>query len=432
MPDLEQNMDDLFRKAAENYPLKTGDSNWDKIVPALLNNPLTPGATTAKKTTKKRAGLLLLLLSLLVAGVIMTTDLGNKKEIATVQQASKSKTITTAINKETADVYDKQNAEKNLSTGKKALPKKPISINSHIVPLTKNEFEIAWLGAVENKTTKIRQLPVKAEIVQSTSDGIMDKAKKDAAHGNTATKQQAPRPDLDNLFIMNKVVPTKDSINQKENTVAIENPVKKPITRSSNQRSIYLGAVGGPSFNEVKHQGLKKPGFSAGIIGGYQLNSKIAVETGLLYAKKTYFTDGKYFKTGKISPPMPAGMEIVSLEGSTGVLEIPVKFKYNFWQKKNNHIFSSAGITSYIITHEKNNYLLLINGAQQNMVSSYKNKSRSFAAAFDISMGYEHKIGKFNYMRIEPYVQIPLKGMGVGSIPVMSSGLRIGLAKFIL
>ncbi len=125
-------------------------------------------------------------------------------------------------------------------------------------------------------------------------------------------------------------------------------------------------------------------------------------------------------------------MEIVSLEGSTGVLEIPVKFKYNFRQKNNKYIFSSAGITSYILTREKNNYLLLVNGSQQNMVSSYKNKSRSFAATLDISMGYEHKIGKFNYMRIEPYVQIPLKGMGVGSIPVMSSGLRIGLAKFIL
>ena len=71
-----------------------------------------------------------------------------------------------------------------------------------------------------------------------------------------------------------------------------------------------------------------------------------------------------------------------------------------------------------------------MNGAQQTMISSYKNKSRSLAATLDISAGYEHKLGKSNYFRVEPYVQIPLKGMGVGSMPMISSGLRIGITKF--
>ena len=83
-----------------------------------------------------------------------------------------------------------------------------------------------------------------------------------------------------------------------------------------------------------------------------------------------------------------------------------------------------------MIPADKNNYLVSMNGSQQTMISSYKNKSRSLAASFDISAGYEHKIGKSNYMRIEPYIQIPLKGMGVGSMPMISSGLRIGITKF--
>lgn len=71
-----------------------------------------------------------------------------------------------------------------------------------------------------------------------------------------------------------------------------------------------------------------------------------------------------------------------------------------------------------------------MNGAQQNMASSYKNKSRSLAANYDISGGYEHKIGKSILFRIEPYLQIPLKGMGVGSMRMKTSGLRIGITKF--
>ena len=127
---------------------------------------------------------------------------------------------------------------------------------------------------------------------------------------------------------------------------------------------------------------------------------------------------------------MPVGMEILSLEGNNYVLEIPVKLKYDFSYRTKSNFFLSAGITSYIKTHEKNDYLVLINGLQQNMISSYKNKSRSLAATFDISIGYEHKISKSNHIRIEPYLQIPLKGMGVGSMSMVSTGFRIGLTKF--
>ncbi|HJS55404.1 MAG TPA: hypothetical protein VJ765_12700, partial [Chitinophagaceae bacterium] len=82
------------------------------------------------------------------------------------------------------------------------------------------------------------------------------------------------------------------------------------------------------------------------------------------------------------------------------------------------------------ITYEKNNYLVEMSGVQQTMNGAYKNKSRSLAATFDISAGYEHKIGKSNYFRIEPYIQFPLKGMGVGSMQMISTGLRIGVTKF--
>ena len=127
---------------------------------------------------------------------------------------------------------------------------------------------------------------------------------------------------------------------------------------------------------------------------------------------------------------MPSGMDILSLEGANHTLEIPVKIKYDFLHGDKSNFFSSAGITSYIMTHEKNDYLVTMNGVQQTMISSYKNKSRSFAATLDISAGYEHKIGRSNYFRIEPYIQIPLKGMGVGSMQMVSTGLRIGITKF--
>ena len=68
-----------------------------------------------------------------------------------------------------------------------------------------------------------------------------------------------------------------------------------------------------------------------------------------------------------------------------------------------------------------------MNGTKENITGLYRNSSRYFAATIDISLGYEHTIGNHNNkIRIEPYVQIPLKGIGVGTLPVLGTGLHIG------
>ena len=42
MQDLDNDMDELLRRAADNYGLKPGESNWDNIVSQLLSPGLSP------------------------------------------------------------------------------------------------------------------------------------------------------------------------------------------------------------------------------------------------------------------------------------------------------------------------------------------------------------------------------------------------------
>jgi hypothetical protein len=82
------------------------------------------------------------------------------------------------------------------------------------------------------------------------------------------------------------------------------------------------------------------------------------------------------------------------------------------------------------MTKEKNNYLALVNGNKQNITSTYSKSNRYLAAVIDFSVGYEFNIQKNKALRIEPYLQFPLKGIGVGTMPVMSTGLHIGYTLF--
>src|SRR5476651_2729363 len=64
MQELNDDMDDLFRRAAENYPLQTNSSDWDKVLSALLAAETTPAVnpTQTKKSDYRQVLWLLLLL----------------------------------------------------------------------------------------------------------------------------------------------------------------------------------------------------------------------------------------------------------------------------------------------------------------------------------------------------------------------------------
>ena len=60
MQDLENNMDELFRKAAENYQIKPGESDWNDVFPRL--DQAVAYITKKKDKSKKNVTISLLLL----------------------------------------------------------------------------------------------------------------------------------------------------------------------------------------------------------------------------------------------------------------------------------------------------------------------------------------------------------------------------------
>ncbi len=56
----------------------------------------------------------------------------------------------------------------------------------------------------------------------------------------------------------------------------------------------------------------------------------------------------------------------------------------------------------------------------------YTQKGKPYlAGALNVSAGYTFRLQKKSDIRIEPYVQIPFKGTGVGSMRVMTTGIHL-------
>lgn len=207
------------------------------------------------------------------------------------------------------------------------------------------------------------------------------------------------------------------------------NKDEKNINTKISKSGFYYGLVSGVDINTIKDQGFKKAGFDVGVLAGYRFSSALSLESGLLFAKKFYWTTGKYFSMDEMRSTMPAAMEMIEVHGSSRILELPLHLRYDLSIKDNHRLFSSAGFSSFIMTEENNQYHTLLNGTEGKMYSSYKKDRRYFAAAVEFGLGYEKDLGKKGHIRFEPYLQLPVRGIGVGHLPVRSAGLRIGLTR---
>ena len=52
--------------------------------------------------------------------------------------------------------------------------------------------------------------------------------------------------------------------------------------------------------------------------------------------------------------------------------------------------------------------------------STYYNSTNNILSILQISGGYEHQLGEKTNIWIEPYVKIPLRGIGIGNMPISS------------
>ena len=407
-------MDELFRSAAEYYTLKLKEDEWDAIAVKLAAANTITTVIDSKKRKKNNYKLgILALLFLITSGTILPFILSDSKKPPVHNIASAGGITTKPDNNVIPPANQKTNnnvsefsaltdvTKTTVATGELSLKNRNNRITN-----SKTKISIGMVDAVDNTERSVGKME------QFTNSKIPENDK-------------AVFPDSNNSITEStkKIVKTEEKV--KENT-ANTNEKKGDRNRNKKDKRFYVGVFAGPQFNQVKNQGFSKPGFSAGLLAGVNITKKLAIETGVFISEKKYFSSGEYFNMKNIAASMPVGMEVISLNSKSTVVEIPVKIKYNFLRKNKRNFFGTAGLSSYILTKESNNYLAIVNGSQQKLTGNYSNNGNYYNAAVNISAGYEYKTKKAT-IRLEPYIQVPLKGIGVGSMPVLSTGVHVGI-----
>lgn len=391
----------LFRKAAKGYPLKTDSANWDDLAAKLE----TSQKTAAKKNKWKYS--LIILLPVLITGSLLVYR------------------FNTNTNKNN---IEKETTSASTPPIKGSIKDEIQASNVDVSPLTKETIlanEVAHTG-------KEYLLPAEISTLENSTNintGSFNEGFKVMANLNL------PERILYNKGIMPVQPGHAEPVMEKEepeNEIAAEDAANAPESTQIKlklQKRIYGVAYGGPELTSVKFQRASSPGYRLGVAIGYKINNRLNIEVGLQRERIDFYSDGRYIDTALLQ--IRKGNDIEKAYASSKITSVPLKLKYNFWQKKNSSFFIGAGVNAVIITHnERYKYAVSKNGVQGYMSKKYNALTvPKYFSGVTFSGGYQTKVAGSWSIKAEPYYQAPVKNFGVGKIPVSNFGIDIGIIK---
>ncbi len=421
---LDNDMDELFKRAAETYPLKAEPLGWDEIADALAKS----GIVFKPYSNKKKV----IIIAMAICFIVMALPF-----ITGMEGIYKNDMSTIAVNKISLNYIPGTNKKATAGRQPKHVIVNPLRENilpaNHQVLQQRTLQEIAQ--ATEKKLGKPQEFNVallnlknqtgKKFISKTTfTDGNLSKL---SYRDSTNLPISLLSPAALNNQAAKLWLGIKRHLDTSITEAAATHQNKKNNTLTTKPAKFYAGLIGDLNLNQVKYQGYNKLGYSAGFFMGYHFNKRLSIETGLSFSKIFYSSDGKYFDMAKARGYFPGDMTMLSVNDCSLMLQVPLKVNYTLTPNKKNKWFVSAAMSSYILTKQMDNYYMMIAGIPQYHDGVYNKSAVNFASLASAGFGDEIKISKKITLRIEPFLQISLKGMGIGSMPVSSAGLHAGL-----
>jgi len=434
--------DDLFRRASDKYPLRTDSADWDKMAAALDRDPAPgefDGTDGSDRRRNRRLFWLLLFLPLGGAGYYALHRTGNgSSHPMTVVSASGAgekgstgaKEVSPAGGETGSATPARSAAGGQRSTGTPANAARgqaDIAVPANAAGGTATTASSAnaglrgqetGAGPVTASTGRHRNTvsPGYGKGSGETSGFIAEKP----LTLRWAGDMRLARLTDDYLLSVNVTAPTSPKNSD---------PAKQKPAKAKSARYFYAGIIAAPDISTVKMQSVKGVGNTFGILLGYAINSRWSIETGAYLESKKYYTDGEYFDKKVLG--LYSNQQLLNVDGSCYMWEIPLNVRYTFNPEAKTKWFATAGLSTYLMSKENYTYAyerINTGWTGHGALNNTKPSQYPFSIV-NLSAGFEQRLGRVGSLRVEPYLRLPLAGIGTGKLPIMSAGINIGITR---
>lgn len=162
-----------------------------------------------------------------------------------------------------------------------------------------------------------------------------------------------------------------------------------------------------------------------GIGISFRLSDRLAIRTGFYATRKIYSADSAHYHAGFNTPLY---YKLTKVDADCAVYEIPVLLTYHFNTTGRHNWFAAAGASSLIM--KKEDYVAqyeIAPGQTYSHPYSFVNENRHLFSIIHISGGYQYHFSKRLGLMAEPYIKLPVAGVGYGKVKLSSAGILFSL-----
>jgi hypothetical protein len=208
-----------------------------------------------------------------------------------------------------------------------------------------------------------------------------------------------------------------------ESYAAVAKDVKKKMENNSSQKSSFtLSAMLAPDISYAKSSIPSKVSSNAGLLATYGFSPKLSVTTGAIYSNKYYNSNVNGVNAYNLSGAS------YQVKASCNVLDIPLNVNYKVVDKKVYSVSVNTGLSSYLMLKEKYDYIYPQVGSNPNIVSyQVSNQNKHILGVANVAITVERKIGSNLSIGVQPFMKLPLTGIGAGDASLKSSGLSFSI-----
>jgi len=453
-----EEFDKKIREAASHHHPAYDEQAWDKMH-KLLDKHLPE-----EKDDRRRILFFLLLFLLLGGGIWWIAVKPAKQSQQAVEQKQPSVKNENNTEKKRDGKYSTV-AEKNNESS--AVITEPYKVKENVavpVEAVVNNKQPGQLLASFNKNKKEKLLSVEksiapvnienkakelvadkiAELQNDKSSGIVnDAVKKDEAATGTVVKpmpsgnvtdepaKQTITDELGERMIVNNAADeNKKPLSKPVETEKKEGDKKVNTPKAKSKKSSYffVSLSAGPDVSYTTGGELGTTKMFGGIGLGYIYKNKISLRTGFYGGRKVYAAAPDAYNPPAVFWNYYPYLEKV--DADCRVYEIPVLVSYHFGKSTKQKWFVSGGLSSLIMKQEDYHYAYKYTpgGATHYKDWIVKNENKHFFSVATISGGYQKNIGKSVTLTAEPYLKLPLSGVGYGKVKLNSTGILFSLS----
>lgn len=434
--------DKKIQSAAGNSQPEFQEKSWNQME-ALLEKHLP--------AKKKRRRLFILFFTLITTGALVFLILQQRPDKPGLTSAKHTVQTPAAAplpdaSKENKQAIGKKNTPSAADAG---IVRDEIAPVSNMAPATKSATTSApaLTGMAARKSKRTQQEPkVSAQatekirkqavaIQQKTADSPaednsnetktivagndVNSVKKSFAHTETAVAVPA--------IADSSTTDKKDEQTAADSTAVAEAAKPAGKTRKAAQsfgKRLGITASLGVDVNGVRIHELKNAKTVWGAGFSYDISRRLTLRTGFFASRKIYVASpADYHPPYNFWNYYP---NLQKIDANCMIYEIPLSVIYNGGNTAKSHWFASAGLSSLIMKSEEYGYSYKdASGQPRYYTRSLYNKNQHLFSTLQLSGGYSIRLSSRASLLAEPYLKLPVSGIGYGKVRLYSAGVLL-------